>query len=950
MTTELLKLSNDVCDLLDILHAGGNYSYLQFFDSESNANQSEWRKCGDYRDVAFVPRGRHAYWGVNPTREIVTEKDREKYPDKTDNEIARFVAPKNKTISAMNCVYAEFDAKDYTYPTEREIEEIYLNLCEIPENRAALNDPDPKQVSRKRKALQIESFGAAKDAKCATNPSYYKAKAFDHVQSVEPVPSVIVDSGGGYQAYWLLDETFAITNEDDLKQAANIQKRWVDFVGGDPSVNDLRRILRVVGSTNWKSKYGPNFPTISFVSKDFDLRYSIDEIEECLPEEAGTDQCGPAPSGKRDYEGNSVIDKFNANNDIGDILETYGYKWVSDDRMTRPGDKDMKSKGVQIDTETNRSRHWSQNDPLCDPHWRTPFSVVCALDFDDDPKKAVKEIAMRINDGEAESKVDPECGNDCDLGKFCGPDELNSDNDTPDAQETVDDASDGAVDEQSPQDEQGAEESNAERVDAIIERLKSVTTQDEKEEAFYSIFKIVARATSAFQKIQWKNTLPAKLGINKRDYAELLADAERMLRANSKREVSQPLDTTGVWLSILKRMGHEFRLSVLEDNVEINGKRLDDVTRSKIYLDMVNRGVSKQYVDDVINVAASENSYHPVKDYLNGLEWDGNDHLVAMLNHIRGDDKVVKYVNGDEAQLHWLLIRRWLLGCVARALDGDKEHAFKHQTPMLVFVGKQGIGKSSWVRWLASGVGYEFHKEGPIDPHNQEHVRSAVTKWLWEVSELGSSLRRGDRDALKGFLTQEWHTYRKPWGRASITKPLLANFVGTINSEVGFLDDPTGHRRFLPVNVTSIKKDYENVVPIDQLWAQIVHMYRSGESPELSAAEKKAISEVYVEHEVENPLQTYIHMYFDIDKDAPEMKCSTADIILRLRKFGISVSNNEKHAGREINDALAPLGLTRKKISVSGAKLWGWEGIKPNSIPTPEEQRIEALRNVKSLP
>jgi len=393
------------------------------------------------------------------------------------------------------------------------------------------------------------------------------------------------------------------------------------------------------------------------------------------------------------------------------------------------------------------------------------------------------------------------------------------------------------------------------------------------------------------------------------------------------------LDKGALWVEALRSTAHTFALNVLEDTVEIDGRRLDDVTRSKIYLDMIGKGISKNYVDDCINVLSGENTYHPVQRYLNGLQWDGADQVDVLLSHIRGDGRTVVCADGSTQPLHSILVFRWLLGCVARALDGDKATAFKHQTPMLVFVGGQGAGKSSFVRWLCSGIGYEFHQEGPVNPQKIEDQRSMVTKWIWEVSELGASLRRSDREAVKGFITQEWHTYRKPWGRSNITKPTLCNLVGSINGETGFLDDPTGHRRFLPVQITGLDWNYSKTVDVNQLWAQLVHLYRTGASPELTPAERTELAKIHAEHEIENPLLTYLQMYFTI---APGIgQCFTATIIQRLQAFGVNLSSNTKVAGREINDVLAPLGLTRKSISIDGIKGWGWIGIQPKKLQPP---------------
>ena len=378
MTDKLIALNDDAQTLINLLHRGGNYSFFQRINGDDKC--SYWRKYGKLIEFpADIIENYNFFFGVNPATMKITDEDRKKYPDIPADRIATFVGTKNSTIAALNCLYSEFDGKDYTFPSDEEIEQIFQALRANP-NKASANDA----------TLRLEATGMAKEAKYATDPQYYRSLALEHVQGLATQPSAVVDSGGGYQAYWLTAETFVLHTDADRERAASLQKRWVMFVCGDPSVHDLRRILRVPGSRNHKKRYAPDYPVIDFIKKDFDLRYSWDELEALLPPEE------PKPLPQRingTYHTNgegSFIDIFNASNSIADVLLAHGYTWAGKDRMNRPGSED--SKGVVIYANDNESYHHSGGDPLHNGYRMKPFNVVCKLDYNDDPKEAIRAL------------------------------------------------------------------------------------------------------------------------------------------------------------------------------------------------------------------------------------------------------------------------------------------------------------------------------------------------------------------------------------------------------------------------------------------------------------------------------------------------------------------------------------------------------------------------------
>ena len=109
-----------------------------------------------------------------------------------------------------------------------------------------------------------------------------KGRAITHINLLDPPPSAVIDSGGGYHAYWLLDEPKVI-DDANREYITRLQYRWVNFVQSDGGAKDLARVLRIPGTVNRKAQYAPDFPPVRLVRVSWDVRYRLNHLTMRLP-------------------------------------------------------------------------------------------------------------------------------------------------------------------------------------------------------------------------------------------------------------------------------------------------------------------------------------------------------------------------------------------------------------------------------------------------------------------------------------------------------------------------------------------------------------------------------------------------------------------------------------------------------------------------------------------
>lgn len=318
---------------------------------------------------------------------------------------------------------------------------------------------------------------------------------------------------------------------------------------------------------------------------------------------------------------------------------------------------------------------------------------------------------------------------------------------------------------------------------------------------------------------------------------------------------------------------------------------------------MYGMSVSTERVREVFHYVARERPWHPVRAWLSRLVWDGTPRLDGLLT---------RYAGAVDSDLTRAIARKWAVSAVARIM----EPGCKVDTT-LILVGPQGARKSSFFATLVADVAW--FSDTAMDLKSKDAFQQMQGVWIYEVAEL-SALRARDAESVKAFLTARVDRYRPAYGRNVVEQPRQVLFVGTTN-EAQFLDDPTGARRFWPVNVTAI--DLEALeLDRNQLWAEAMEHYLYGPDRTWWLTEEEAaeLAEVQGRYERTDPWKDAIELFLRERRKS----ITVYDVMSLVLKM--DPKDCHKAAEMRVSSLIASLGWEKRRTKRDGVRCWRWFG------------------------
>lgn len=332
--------------------------------------------------------------------------------------------------------------------------------------------------------------------------------------------------------------------------------------------------------------------------------------------------------------------------------------------------------------------------------------------------------------------------------------------------------------------------------------------------------------------------------------------------------------------------------------IENNGKPMDSLDFNKLFTDCKDQIEKVDYsLFERLIISRDTVSYNPFLEWFKSYEGrETNGAIDALIN-------TIETPNPEYASR---FIKKWLVSIIS-SIHGV------HSPLMLILAGQeQNTGKTEWFRrLLPSELHSQYFAQSKLDRGKDDEILMTQKLIVFDDEMAGKSKK--EANIMKNLTSVDFFSLREPYGRANVTLKRLAVLCGTTN-ELQLLNDPTGNRRFLPVEVISINHAAYNAIDKADLLIEAYNLYKSGFKWQLDKEDIAYLNGNTEKFEIHSAERELILKYFKVpDQDTHSLnieRMSNTDILVYIQsKVGGAVRLGSKTVTQEMNR----LGFEQKK-------------------------------------
>lgn len=391
---------------------------------------------------------------------------------------------------------------------------------------------------------------------------------------------------------------------------------------------------------------------------------------------------------------------------------------------------------------------------------------------------------------------------------------------------------------------------------------------------------------------------PLKMGELDRPSYPHINDKGRIL--NTAENLAVLLDFLGVKVNydVIKK---DIRIVIPNHTTIADTAQNANIAKIKSYANLY--GMATSNIEEYLTLLAAANPVNTALQFIQAKEWDGLDRISDLVATV-APQKTVLMQNGESLHAH--IIKQWLKQAVAAIATAQGFSALG----VLVFQGKQGLGKTQWFKnLLPESVRYDLAKpDCALDVDNKDSVLQAVSHWLVELGELDGTFKKSDVASLKRFITETTDIIRPPYARTADRYQRRTVFFASVNNS-DFLQDETGNRRYWTIATKSI--DWQHTIDMQQLWAQVLAEFKQDGNYALCSEAVQLLAEVNEQHRNLSNIEILLNERIDWTEQ-PTERLTGADIYEQLT--GNKVITAKRSDFTTIKKYLEAKGIKQRKV------------------------------------